>query len=144
MSEFRYVLDTNVLVSGVLIAESVPDRAFQLMRRTGVILFSETTLAEVQVVLNRPKFDRYVTRVLRSQFLAALSAEAELIPIVETIQECRDPKDDKFLEVAVNGRATCLVTGDQDLLELHPFRNIPIMSPSEFIQWQEGLGTGSN
>jgi putative PIN family toxin of toxin-antitoxin system len=59
---------------------------------------------------------------------------AELVPIVERIHACRDPDDDKFLELAVNGRADVIVSGDHDLLVLNPFRGIPIIDPGAFIQ----------
>jgi predicted nucleic acid-binding protein len=56
-----------------------------------------------------------------------------LVEITEMIEACRDPKDNKVLEVAVNGQATCIVTGDEDLRILHPFRGIPILTPAEFL-----------
>jgi len=46
---------------------------------------------------------------------------------------CRDPKDNKFLELAVAGEATHIVTGDSDLLVLNPFRDIAVLTPSEFL-----------
>lgn len=52
---------------------------------------------------------------------------------LEQIEECRDPKDNKILEVAVEGKADVIVTGDKDLLVLHPFRGIPIIGPAEFL-----------
>ena len=59
--------------------------------------------------------------------------EAELVNVVETVTDCRDPRDNKFLELAVSGRATHIVTGDSDLLVLHPFRGIIVVSPSSFL-----------
>lgn len=53
--------------------------------------------------------------------------------VTQRVKECRDPKDDKFLKLAVNGNATLIVSGDKDLQVLHPFRNIPILSPREFL-----------
>lgn len=78
-------------------------------------------------------FDRYIDEEDRLKFLSLLIKEATLIEIDETIKECRDPKDDKFLELAVNGNANIIVSGDKDLQVLHPFRNIPILSPREFL-----------
>lgn len=52
----------------------------------------------------------------------------------EEVRACRDASDDKFLEVIVNGHASCLVSGDKDLLSLHPFRGIPILSPADFLK----------
>ncbi len=57
-----------------------------------------------------------------------------MVAISERIAECRDPTDDKFLELAVNGRADMIVTGDLDLLVLNPFRGIPIIEPAAFVQ----------
>ena len=54
--------------------------------------------------------------------------------IDQTIKECRDPKDDTILEVAINGKATHIITGDQDLLELHPFRGVAILTPKQFLE----------
>jgi len=58
---------------------------------------------------------------------------AEPVEIKTRIRACRDPKDDKFLEVAVDGRADAIVTGDHDLLELHPFHGIAILTPADYL-----------
>ena len=84
-------------------------------------------------MLGREKFDRYITREDRERFLAAFIGAAKFIEITEHVSACRDPKDDKFLELAVSGQATCIVTGDDDLLVLHPFREIPILSVAQFL-----------
>ncbi len=65
-----------------------------------------------------------------------------VVAIGEEVHACRDPKDDKFLDLAVNGQATCLISGDADLLALHPFRGIAILTPAQFLQTlsQEGEG----
>lgn len=88
--------------------------------------------------MKRPKFDRYVTEKERRQFVAALVQDAELVTITQQIAICRDPKDDKFLELAMSGGADCIVSGDKDLLSLHPFQGIPIVRPDAFLNltWQ--------
>jgi putative PIN family toxin of toxin-antitoxin system len=63
-----------------------------------------------------------------------LMAEAEAVEITERIAACRDATDDKFLELAVNGEADVIVSGDADLLVLNPFRGIPIVAPAAFVQ----------
>jgi uncharacterized protein len=63
----------------------------------------------------------------------SLVQKSTLIKIQEKIEECRDPKDNKFLELAIDGKATEIVSGDQDLLILHPFRGIPIVTVSQFL-----------
>jgi putative PIN family toxin of toxin-antitoxin system len=62
-----------------------------------------------------------------------LAREAEWVEVDARISACRDPKDDKFLEVAVSGRATHIVTGDSDLLALNPFRGIEFLPPHRFL-----------
>lgn len=70
------------------------------------------------------------------RFLVSLLKEAELFDTTETISECRDPKDNKFLELAFSGKADCIISGDDDLLVMNPFREIPIITPSEFLSWK--------
>jgi uncharacterized protein len=130
----RFVFDTNVLVSALLFADSKPAQAFFLALRTGILLTSFASLHELSDVLHRKKFDKYLTIEERDQFLNQYTQWATLIDITETIQVCRDPKDDKFLEIATNGRATYLITGDPDLLVLHPFRGISIIPPDTFLR----------
>jgi putative PIN family toxin of toxin-antitoxin system len=134
MPKSRFVIDTNTLVSSVLISSSIPDRAVKSIRQLGIILISIATLEELQEVMNRPKFDKYVAPLIRSEFIAQLAQQSELIDIKESVIACRDPKDDKFLELAVNGNADYLITGDRDLLVLHLFRNIPILTPAGFLE----------
>ena len=69
----------------------------------------------------------------RRQFLRLFDRVAELIPITHIVRACRDPKDDKFLELAVNGAAQLIITGDGDLLALHPFRGIEILTPARYL-----------
>jgi putative PIN family toxin of toxin-antitoxin system len=132
--EPRYVFDTSAIVSALLFETSVPGQALHAALGRGRILISQASTAELREVLGRRKFDRYLTAEEREQFLLLLVREAIAIEIAEEIRACRDPKDDKFLELAVNGQATCIVTGDQDLLALHPFRAIPILTPARFVE----------
>ncbi len=129
----RFVLDTNVIVSAALLKRSVPRQAVDRAIAVGRLLIAEQTISEINEVLRRPGFDKYVTEEERMQFLAALVHEADLIDVTQTCTECRDPKDNKFLELALDGQATAIVTGDPDLLSLHPFRGIPILTPRDFL-----------
>lgn len=130
----RYVFDTSALVSALLFEQSVPGRAFQSAREQGEILISQATATELAEVLSRKKFDRYLTREEREQFLVLFLHEATVVEISEEVQVCRDPKDDKFLELAVCGQASYLITGDEDLLTLQSFRGISILTPAQFLQ----------
>jgi putative PIN family toxin of toxin-antitoxin system len=127
------VFDSNVLVSALLFEHSVPRQAFDRAAARGPVLLSVETLSELASVLSRPKFDRYLHPEERERFLVGLVRGAELVEVRERIRECRDPRDDVFLEVAVAGRAERIITGDEDLLVLHPFRGIPILGPAEYL-----------
>ena len=99
----------------------------------GVVLISAATLAELYEVLDRPKFRPYVSEEDARLFISVLVRDAEWIETEVQIAACRDKKDDKFLEVAVSGRATHIITGDSDLLDLDPFQDIRIISPQSFL-----------
>lgn len=129
----RYVFDTNTLVSAVLFEQSKPSQAFRKALRIGAVLTSPDALDELLDVLERDKFNRYVTREDREAFYAALVERAEVVEPKETIQECRDANDNKFLELAVEGGATAIVSGDNDLLVMNLFQNIPIITPAAFL-----------
>jgi putative PIN family toxin of toxin-antitoxin system len=129
----RIVVDTNVIVSHLLLAKSIPGRAVRKAIHEGELLISEATLQELAEVLARPKFDPYVSMTRRVEFLRALGRNTEFVAIVRSITICRDPKDDKFLELAVNGDASLIITGDADMLALHPFQGIPIITPTQYL-----------
>lgn len=134
-TDLRFVLDTNVIVSALLLKQSVARQAFDKALQQGKLLLSQATIEELNEVLGRKGFDKYVLEDERMEFLTALVREATLVEVVETVTECRDPKDDNFLELAVSGKATCIVSGDDDLLVLHPFRSIPVLTPRQFLDY---------
>lgn len=129
----RCVFDTNVLVSALLLPDSKPRQALEQALLKGRVLLSFATLAELYEVLGRKKFLRYIDEEDIRSFLAALTREAEWVEVNVRIAVCRDPKDDKFLELAVSGNATHIVTGDADLIALNPFRGIEILPPHRFL-----------
>jgi hypothetical protein len=133
-SNLRFVFDTNAIVSGLLIPDSKPRLAFDRAQDQGSILISIPILTELNEVLSREKFDKYLDEEQRKSFLAVLAKEAELIEIREEITDCRDPKDNKFLEVAICGNADCIISGDKDLLVLNPFRGVTVLKPDEFLE----------
>lgn len=132
-SDPRFVLDTGVIVSAVLLPRSVPRQAMDLAFARGDVLASTETIDELDEVLRRPKFNRYLQEAERLLFLAAFIRDAKVVQVTERLTECRDPKDDKFLELAASANATCIVSGDDDLLVLNPFRGVAILTPQEFI-----------
>ena len=129
----RLVIDTNVFVSAVVFPESVPRRAVNQAIERDVVLLSESTMHELTQVLARPKFDRYISREERARFLAQVAGVAEFVSVIQLVRECPDPTDDKFLEVALNGRACVIITGDTDLRAMHPWRGVAILSPVDYV-----------
>ncbi len=130
----RFVLDTNIMVSAAFFPHSLPCQVMDWVAQHGKVLTSESTFAELTAVLLRPRFERYASLAERETFLEMFVSRAEFIEISETIVACRDPKDDQYLSLAVNGDAECIVTGDEDLLVLHPFRSIPILTARKFLE----------
>ncbi len=101
----RCVFDTNVLVSALLFERSVPAQAVFAGLDAGEILLSETLVNEIDEILQRRKFEPYVSAEQREEFLIALVQSGTPVEITETITACRDPKDNHILELAVSGRA---------------------------------------
>jgi uncharacterized protein len=133
-SERLFVLDTNIIISAFLVKEGKARKALDKAQASGLVLMSVSVLAELEEVSTRPKFDKYVTVTERKLLLAGFVKTVKFVEIEETIRVCRDPKDDKYLELAVNGKATCLVSGDADLLVLNPFKDIPILTVQGFLE----------
>lgn len=131
----RWVFDTNVLISHAFWPTGTAGRALSHATRFGgKLLMSADTLGELHEVLHRPRFDRFASARTRRAFFQFLAPLIELVHPATPIRACRDPKDDKFLEAAVHGQADALITGDGDLLALHPFHGVPILSPADFLQ----------
>jgi putative PIN family toxin of toxin-antitoxin system len=130
-----WVFDTNTLISRLLTPGGVPAKAVDHALTNGILLVSEDTMNELARVLDRPKFDPYVSRKNRRQFISLLGGVSRLVPIARRVHACRDPNDDMFLDVALNGEAKAIITGDGDLLALDPFHGVRIVKPAEFLEW---------
>ncbi len=130
----RCVFDTNVIVSALLFENSKPAQALRYVLAHGEILLSLELLEELNEVLGRKKLNRYINPEEREEFLEALIERAILVEIIENVQECRDSKDDKILELALNGEAQYIISGDKDLLVLHPFRDVMVITADEFLK----------
>lgn len=133
MSRPRILLDTNLVISAALFASGAPRRAFEWAVVNGAVLLTDALQTELNEVFLRQKFDRYVALDKRLRFLASFLALTVPIIVTEAVDVCRDPKDNKLLEAAISGDAECIVSGDADLLALHPFRAISILSPAAFL-----------
>lgn len=132
-AEFRWVFDVNVFVSAALFSSSIPARAVFRAIEIGDLLLSETLFAELERTLRLSRFDRYLAIDDRELFLETVVERAKLVAPTEAIQACRDSGDDYLLELAVAGAASAVITGAGDLLVLNPFREIEIISPTQFL-----------
>lgn len=133
MNKLRLILDTNILISYVLKPSISVTQIVNAGLESGRLLLSQDTFDELRNVMERFVKRGYITIQESSEFIVSIIDVAEWVKILECVQACRDPKDDKFLELAVNGQAEYLVTGDKDLLVLHPFRGTKILSTKDFI-----------
>ncbi len=129
----RVVIDTNVYISRFLSHASTPGQAVARVWSDHIPLISLEVLEELRIVLSRKKLARFVQPEAVEPFLALVWAISEHIEPRTPIRLCRDPRDDKFLSLALDGRADLLLSGDEDLLALHPFRGISILSPASFL-----------
>jgi putative PIN family toxin of toxin-antitoxin system len=133
----RTVVDTNILIRAVIRPRgTVGPVLLRLRQGEYTLLYSRPLLEELIDVLNRPRIrEKYRLNDLDIQTVVGLILlRGEAVAPTEQIAACRDPKDDKFLEVAVAGRADVIVSGDKDLLTMHPYAGIPIVPPSAFLR----------
>jgi putative PIN family toxin of toxin-antitoxin system len=133
----RVVLDTSTLVSAALRPGSIPDQALLKALRTCEVCASAETLDELARVLDRKKFDRYLDEESRRAFVELMRRHLHLFAVLPADLEavdppCRDPADSKFLALALASEADTIVSSDEDLLILHPWRGIPVLTPAEF------------
>src|SRR5215212_7893802 len=133
MMRERVIIDTNVLISGLLSTTSTPAQAVEKAVTKSQLVATLETLRELIEKLHSPKFDPYVRRERRDALLERVASLVEILEVLQAIRASRDPQDDKFLEAAVNGRANVVVTGDKDLLDLTPFRGIAIVTPAAYL-----------
>jgi uncharacterized protein len=130
------VFDTSTVVAAACFPRSLGRQAFDFVLDCGSYFACDETLAELLAVLGRPKFDRFVDLSVRLEFFRAYSGQALLLPIAGTLRASRDPKDDMFLELAVTARVRWLITRDNDLLTLSPYRGVEILDAQRFVeQW---------
>jgi putative PIN family toxin of toxin-antitoxin system len=129
----RIVIDTGVLVSAAIRPESVPALALEKALLQFEICASDETMVELETVLMRPKFDPYLRTDLRREFVTGFRERATMIAVDQTVTDCDDPKDNKFLALAEAADAELIVASDPHLTDLHPWREIPILPPSAFL-----------
>lgn len=130
-----FVFDTNSLISAFLLPESISRQALEIATLQGSLALSEITFEEFIEVLFRKKFDKYFSVEVRWKIVEKVTVNTKMFFPAEIITDCRDLKDNKFLELAVCANASCIITGDNDLLILNPYRTIPIINASSFVKY---------
>ena len=131
-TKFRVVVDTNVLISAVAFVGSIPQRALKKALLEGVLIFTKETSQEWKEVLHRPKFDRYIDKGSRIAFFFEVMTTAMMVDPKPCSYQCRDNKDQIFLEAYEGGYADYLMSGDEDLLVLKS-KSLNILTPQEFL-----------
>lgn len=129
----RIVIDTGVLVSAAIRPESIPALALEKALLHFEVCASEETLTELSTVLLRRKFDRSATMKLRQAFVAGFRERVVLFVVTNEVEDCPDPKDNKFLALAELAEAELIVASDPHLTSMHPWRGIPVMPPAPFL-----------
>ncbi len=129
------VLDASTFISAALKANSLPEQALlRAVARPNRLILSQAVEDEYREVIFRPKFDRFVSLERRRRILGIVLVAAERVEPTETVRECADPKDDKYLALAAAGSADVIVSSDvHHLLSMHPWRGIPILSPASYL-----------
>jgi putative PIN family toxin of toxin-antitoxin system len=127
------VFDASAVVSAALREDSVPSRALLYAEHTDIFALSAAVDAEIEGVLNRPLFATSIEVARRVQILATLRDQAVWVNPTEPVADCRDAKDNKYLELALAAGAGAIVSGDQGLLVLHPWRGVRILRPAEYL-----------
>ena len=133
----RIVVDTNIVVSGILIPDSVPGKLLGFLAAHATLIFSAATRDELLEVIAREKFDRYVPFEARERAVTILVRDGQMVTPRRHFLVCRDPKDDKFIDAAYAGKADCLVSGDADLRALGVIEGIPIVTAARYMSHAE-------
>jgi len=128
----RIIIDTNLWISFSLTNDfSKLDKVF--VDKRVILLFSQILLDEFLEVAQRPKFKKYFSLPDLERLLLQIKNEAEFIEVTSDIRLCRDPKDDFLLSLAKDGKATHLITGDKDLLDIETFGATKIVTIADYL-----------
>ena len=130
----RVVVDTNILVSFAIRPNQYFERLFDYLAGHATTLISEETIAELFAVLSREKFRKYIPQDSAIDYVEWYAGISESVIVAKPVVACRDPKDDKFLSLAVAGKADCIIAGDSDLLDMAAYDGIPVYRAVEFLK----------
>jgi uncharacterized protein len=128
------ILDTNTFVSGIIFKGDLLRRLVNFSVDEYRLVFSNETWDELAEVFQREKFEENLPLGTRLSVLAYLATRVTVINPTSIITDCRDPKDNKFLALALDAKVETIVSGDGDLKTLDPWRGIRILSPEAFAR----------
>lgn len=131
----RVIIDTSTLIGAMLRTRSLPSAVLTWVLDNCLLYASNATLTELAQVVQRDGFDKYLGLPERTRFFQQYATRATVVEPLVAVADCRDPKDNKFLELALHVRADVLVSSDEDLRSLHPWRGIAVLNPAEFVEW---------
>ena len=134
------VFDASSIVGAALKKDSMPERALLLARSQDTISLSPAVEGEIREVLQRPKFRKYISDIARDRILDILGAAALMLEPLGRVSDCRDVKDNKYLELGLAAGASIIVSSDEDLLVLDPWRGIRILRPADYVSSRESRG----
>jgi putative PIN family toxin of toxin-antitoxin system len=127
------VIDASSVIGAAIKRDSVPERALLMARAFDTICLSQSVLDEIADVMNRPKLARFITEDRRIAILGLLQLHGRMFDVTERVSDCRDAKDNRYLELALACGADVIVSSDDDLLVLHPWRGVPILCPADYL-----------
>ena len=131
------VFDASSIVGAALKTDSIPERALLLARSHDTVCLSSAVEGEIREVLQRPKLRRYISDISRQRILDIVGAAALMLDPTERVSDCRDVKDNKYLELGLAAAASIIVSSDEDLLVLDPWRGIRILRPADYVRLRE-------
>ncbi|QMT31385.1 putative toxin-antitoxin system toxin component, PIN family [Alysiella filiformis] len=129
------VIDTNILISAVILPHSILRQVIEKAKDEYILCASHETMNEFVEVINRPKFLKYFANPDdRQQFITLVERASQIIEVIHEVTDCTDPKDNKFLSLALSANAIYLVTGDKkDLLAMNPYHGVEIITARAFL-----------
>jgi putative PIN family toxin of toxin-antitoxin system len=130
----RVVVDTNILISFAIRPSKDFEKLFDYLADNGVTLISEDTVAELFTVLSREKFRKYIPQDSALDYIDWYIGISESVTVTKQVFACRDPKDNKFLSLAITGKADCIIAGDKDLLDMIAYEDILIYRATDFLK----------
>ena len=129
----KIIIDTNIWIS-VFINKDYQSFIKKILENDLKIISSFRQLEEISIVLSGPKLKKLINKNLIEEFLLLFLKSVEIVESKVKIKDCRDAKDNFILETAISGQGDFIVTEDNDLLILDPYKNLRIVTVKEFYK----------